>query len=208
MSKNRATNKKSNSDFTVSVGLPWGVVGFTMGVIATTMFFHFGIRNIDTEPDWETAYPNISFEFPERLTQTTQESVGSAIDPENPSSEESLEVRPNEADSDNSTTLGQAGDGDNNIVEENTDSNESVTTGYVLQVGVFKDKKNANSLRASLLIDGYDAYTTEFETAELGKQHRVIIGPYDSKEASSEDSKRLAERNILTYLVPIKESRP
>lgn len=198
-------NKGSKTDVTVSVGIPWAVMGFTLGIIGTTAFYYFGSRFVDTDaaflrtfPEWEKAYPDVQFEFPARLEHTDAESVGATPkSPDQDLADQTTDQKTNEPVSVVVPTPAI----DDNLAEVATTEGE--VTGYVLQVGVFRGENRADALRASLLRDGYDAYTTTITADDSSIQYRVIIGPYDSAEDTTADADRLKDRNILPYLVPI-----
>lgn len=182
--------------------------GIVLGAILVSCVYYFGVRNFDpnteflkTFPDVEKTFPNTTFEFPERLQKTDPGRVGSIPEPVEPQMES---VAPGEEEI--ATTPTEQERIVEDLVEMNeTSENEETVTGYVLQAGAFTDKNHADSFRASLLIEGYNAYTTQISDENLDVQYRVIVGPYDSVEASQEDSERLKERNVSTFIVPMRE---
>lgn len=73
--------------------------------------------------------------------------------------------------------------------------------GYVVQLGAFSDASNALRL-AKLVSDArFTAYTEEVTTSG-GKRTRVRVGPYPTRAAAQEASKRLKARK-LTYGEPV-----
>lgn len=202
MAKQKAEQKQRSS------WAPPFLSGIVLGAILVSCVYFFGVRNFDpnTEflkafPDVENTFPNTTFEFPERLQETDPDRVGAFSGPAEPPldtttpSEIVIAIAP--TDQEESVE-------DTPEIEETTQTEETIT-GYVLQAGAFSDKKHADSFRASLLIEGYNAYTTEISDSNVDVQYRVIVGPYDSIEASEEDSQRLKERNVSTFLVPMRE---
>lgn len=182
--------------------------GIVLGAILVSCVYYFGVRTFDpnteflkTFPDVEKTFPNTTFEFPERLQETDPDRVGAIPEPQEPHVES---VAPQEDDI-ATTPTEEVQSTTNAIVKDVTAESEETVTGYVLQAGAFTDKKHADSFRASLLIEGYNAYTTQISDENLDVQYRVIVGPYDSVEASQEDSQRLKERNVSTFVVPMRE---
>jgi len=77
----------------------------------------------------------------------------------------------------------------------------AVDEGYVVQLGAFSDASNALRL-AKLASDArFTAYTEEVTTSG-GKRTRVRVGPYPTRAAAEEASKRLKARK-LTYGEPV-----
>ena len=181
--------------------------GIVLGAILVSCVYYFGVRNFDpnteflkTFPGVEKTFPNTTFEFPERLQETDPGRVGAISEPEEPQSEttaplDDIATAPVEQEETTQETLD---------IEGPTENEETIT-GYVLQAGAFADKKHADSFRASLLIEGYNAYTKQVSDENLNVQFRVIVGPYDTVESSQEDSQRLKDRNVSTFLVPMRE---
>ena len=202
MAKQRAEQKQRSS-----WALPF-LSGVVLGDIVVSCVYYFGVRNFDpnTEflkafPDVENTFPNTTFEFPERLQETDPDRVGAFSTPEEPQLDTTAPLEGEET----TTLTDQEENVEGSAEKEETTQTEETITGYVLQAGAFSDKKHADSFRASLLIEGYNAYTKEISDSNLDVQYRVIVGPYDSVEASKEDSQRLKERNVSTFLVPMRE---
>lgn len=202
---------KENSKVPQRVGwAPPFLSGLVLGAILVSCVYYFGVRNFDpdtefikTFPDVDKIFPNITFEFPERLQETDPDRVGAVRDPDLPQveNEASISTADNSEDEDETTELDTQETPDNNL----SVSDEESITGYVLQAGAFTEKKHADSFRASLLIEGYNAFTTQISEADSIVQYRVIVGPYDTVEESRADSIRLKERNISTFVVPMRE---
>ena len=183
--------------------------GIVLGAILVSCVYYFGISNFDpdneflkTFPDIERTFPNITFEFPERLQETDPERVGAKLEPDEPN----VEIKASSDPVVEAIPVMQEQDADESPEEiELPKESEETVTGYVLQAGAFTEEKHADSFRASLLIEGYNAFTKQTSDANSDVQFRVIVGPYDTVEASQEDSKRLKERNISTFVVPMRE---
>jgi DedD protein len=73
--------------------------------------------------------------------------------------------------------------------------------GYVVQLGAFSDASNALRLAKVVSDARFTAYTEEVTTSG-GKRTRVRVGPYPTRAAAEEASKRLKARK-LTYGEPV-----
>ena len=181
--------------------------GIVLGAILVSCVYYFGVRNFDpnteflkTFPDVENTFPNTTFEFPERLQETDPGRVGAIPEAEEPQTDTVAPL-------DDSATAAERQDDttqETPDIEGPTESEETIS-GYVLQAGAFTEKKHADSFRASLLIEGYNAFTKQISDENIDVQYRVIVGPYDTVEESQEDSQRLKERNVSTFIVPMRE---
>ncbi len=72
---------------------------------------------------------------------------------------------------------------------------------WVLQVGSFKDPKDADTLRAELILLGMDA-TTERIKVNDEKWNRVVVGPFDSTQTINLARRKLADAHIKSILKP------
>ncbi len=63
---------------------------------------------------------------------------------------------------------------------------------WVVQVGSFSNAKNARSLKAGLIKQGYKAYT-ETAATEVGQTIRVFVGPMVSKQQSIQEKNKIAK---------------
>lgn len=66
---------------------------------------------------------------------------------------------------------------------------------WILQVGSFRDPKDADELRASLLLEGLDVTTTSV-TMDDTEWHRVVVGPFESELERNRAQDRLARAEI------------
>ena len=179
------------------------------GLVISILIVSIGSRtwNLDagflkTFPDIDAVFPNTRFDFPDRLENTDPDRVGAKPDEEiagtpTTTSEEQTDMPSVSTSSDQSTPISST----------NQQETENVT-GYVLQAGAFGERRHAEAFRASLLLEGYNAYTTEHPDENTVAPFRVIIGPYDSEEESTEDIARLRQRNVSAFLVPMQETSP
>lgn len=164
---------------------------------------------LSTFPDIDKVFPNTRFEFPDKLESTDPERVGA---------QSTVAQTPGESDP--GAIAGQIPDGDSptngetvSAVSDETIQREETIfgteiTGYVLQAGAFSQRRAADAFRATLLLEGYEAYTKEHPDDTEVARFRVIIGPYETRQDSAEDIARLRQSNISAFLVPMTEESP
>lgn len=71
-------------------------------------------------------------------------------------------------------------------------------SGYVLQAGSFRAANAAETVRARILLLGLTSRIERVRDPEGGAFHRVIVGPYGSKEQMRDAAKRLRAEDIDT----------
>ena len=71
---------------------------------------------------------------------------------------------------------------------------------YFLQAGSFRDQRDADELRASLILVDLKASTTEAWIDER-VWYRVVVGPFETKRETQRAITRLRERNISAFLL-------
>lgn len=71
---------------------------------------------------------------------------------------------------------------------------------YTLQVASVKDDKDADRLRAQLLLLGFDASISK-ATKNLTLWHRINVGPFKSEKKALAEQKRLHEHHINSLLL-------
>ena len=73
--------------------------------------------------------------------------------------------------------------------------------GYRVQVGSFRDRREADRLRASLALNGFESRIVIRNTAE-GTWHRVVLGPFRLRAAAEEAKARVfASRGIDARII-------
>ncbi len=72
---------------------------------------------------------------------------------------------------------------------------------YWLQIGSFSDRTDAERLRASVLLTGLEANTTEATLPSGLTRHRVIVGPYQREGDMRRAMTKLREQNINPLLL-------
>ena len=74
-------------------------------------------------------------------------------------------------------------------------------SGYRLQVGAFRESREADRLRALLALEGVESLV-QTRTTATGTWHRVILGPYpDQQSAEREKARVQAARGIEARIV-------
>ena len=72
---------------------------------------------------------------------------------------------------------------------------------YRVQAGSFREKGEADRLRASLILEGMDSHIRTSRTAN-GTWHRVMVGPYEDRAGAERASARLrASRGLAGRVV-------
>ena len=189
-------------------------MGLTFGLVISVLIASLGNRHLKidedflkTFPDIEKVFPNTRFEFPDRLENTNPDRVGSdrndsvGVNLSTPAESDPISDETLGSENEVATFLGNEGS------EQDLEEDPNVT-GYVLQAGAFSERRHAEAFRASLLLEGYDAYTTEHPDENALARFRVIVGPYETRQASNEDVARLRQRNVSAFLVPLTENSP
>jgi cell division protein FtsN len=92
------------------------------------------------------------------------------------------------------------------VVEDRNAPETAVTEGprrWVLQAGSFSDPKDADELRASLILMGLEASITRVEVA--GKDwHRVMVGPLENDLDKNRAQDKLAQAEIKAIPIRLK----
>ena len=86
----------------------------------------------------------------------------------------------------------------NQITAEQADVSKLKKTAWVIQMGSFKDKSNANRLANSLRAKGYKAFT--YETKRNG-QTRVYVGPEGKQMAAASLASKIQEDTNMRGLI-------
>lgn len=72
---------------------------------------------------------------------------------------------------------------------------------WTVQVGVFKDRGQAESVRRPLAAAGYDAYLTTVSTADGQIRYKVRTGSFKSREDAARAAQRVRQEQALTPFV-------
>ncbi|MDE0054539.1 MAG: SPOR domain-containing protein [Gammaproteobacteria bacterium] len=79
---------------------------------------------------------------------------------------------------------------------------------YLVQAGSFRDEDDANRLRARLMLTGMDAdITINTLDQEDGTWHRVVVGPFTSRENAEKMVASLQEHEVSPILLQVPPTR-
>ena len=71
-----------------------------------------------------------------------------------------------------------------------------------MQVGAFRERKEADRLRATLALGGFESSIRTNDTAD-GTWHRVMLGPFQGREAAEAAKARVrSAQGIEARIVP------
>ena len=87
------------------------------------------------------------------------------------------------------------------VPESNQTTVQDSSASYFLQVGSFKDKSDAESLRVQLLLLNLQAFIEPFKTSSGDIWHRVLVGPFASNSESTATKTKLIKNNIDSLLL-------
>lgn len=76
---------------------------------------------------------------------------------------------------------------------------------FLLQVGSFKNSRDADSLRARLLLLNLDAHVEKVNPRKNETWHRVIVGPFGDRSNLADARSRLASNGIDSLLLKRKK---
>ena len=74
---------------------------------------------------------------------------------------------------------------------------------YTIQVGAYKNRRQADDSRQQLVSAGLDAYVVTLAAQEGGARYRVRVGTYRSREEAASAAERLrTQRSLTTFVTP------
>jgi cell division protein FtsN len=77
------------------------------------------------------------------------------------------------------------------------------STPYTIQVGAYKNRRQADDSRQQLASAGLDAYVVTLAAQEGVARYRVRVGTYRSREEAAAVAERLrAQRSLTTFVTP------
>jgi cell division protein FtsN len=80
---------------------------------------------------------------------------------------------------------------------------EARTGDWVVQVGVFKDRGQAESVRRPLAASGFDAYLTAVPVADGQMHYKVRMGSFKTREEAARMAERIRqERSLTAFITP------
>jgi hypothetical protein len=68
--------------------------------------------------------------------------------------------------------------------------------GFLLQAGSFADKDDAERLRATLALSGWNTETTTVTLSSGATRHRVIVGPFSSSQETQRAITQLRKQDV------------
>lgn len=71
---------------------------------------------------------------------------------------------------------------------------------YILQVASFRDAREAEKLRAQLILSNLDV-SVETSSNSRGTWHRVLVGPYQNRSKMARARQQLAERQLMPLVL-------
>lgn len=177
--------------------IPSIVVGVVVGCLVTLGMYQYGDRVLGDQPvdmsiypDINSAFPNTQFEFYDTLktdyskpTDKSQVTELALVDDPVPATTSSPKTEPAVPD----------------------DPVEPKITGYILQTGSFADTVRADERRARLILNGFEAYTTEIQSSTGQAMIRVIVGPYATEVEGRRAKNALAALEIESILLAMRQ---
>lgn len=77
------------------------------------------------------------------------------------------------------------------LFNNNLHTNQSKNYYYVIQAGAFKNRADADALRAALTLNGFDTQLEIAQVADGKIWHRVIVGPFASESSAASQQRQL-----------------
>ena len=74
---------------------------------------------------------------------------------------------------------------------------------YFLQTGSFQNAKDADTMRASLLLEGFNVRIEKVDIQQSGTWHRVQVGPFTDRKAINQAQDRLAQADLESLLIKL-----
>ncbi len=87
------------------------------------------------------------------------------------------------------------------VEKDNDESEPEQTMVYVLQAGSFRNLKDADRLRAQLILMGYETNVEEIAAQNGDLWHRVQIGPFRSRSVVASARSKLISNGIEALLL-------
>ncbi len=77
---------------------------------------------------------------------------------------------------------------------------------YILQAGSFRSAADAESMKATLALAGFESIVQRVEVGSRGTYYRVRLGPYQSKRRLQLHRKQLARHGVNALAIRLDES--
>ena len=144
--------------------------------------------------------PDVKFTFYDTLRDkkvNISEWMAGEDDPRDEAAEETVDAR--RAGEESSESVAEQ----EQYAAPDRDAEEGVT-GYVLQVGSFRDFSSADEVKAQLALLGVFAGIQRVMLNERDVRHRVRLGPYTSVDEMRDVRRRLRDNNIEFMLIELR----
>lgn len=86
---------------------------------------------------------------------------------------------------------------------KSTSKSASSDVSYLLQAGSFRNRADADRLRASLILQGLDSKMTPVTSKNGTLWHRVVVGPFTTRSQINRAQDILAAKNTESLLIKI-----
>lgn len=174
------------------------LVGFMVLIAIVIILFPLLVRkDVAIEPTSPAATPIASTTEVTPATPSTQ-----SVQPTQPVTQTQT-VDQNAAT--NTTTTPQKSDTTQKPVSTQA-TNKKSSGGWSIQLGSFKQKRNAEQLIKKLETAGYTTYTSKIKTRKGAVYTKVFIGPTESLSSAKEISAKINQDwNLLGIIIPYKE---
>ncbi len=80
-------------------------------------------------------------------------------------------------------------------------------TAYLLQAGSFRNRSDADRLRAKLIMHGLDVRMQAVKSGDGSTWHRILLGPFESRSKLNQAQDILADENTESMLIKIKAGK-
>ncbi len=81
----------------------------------------------------------------------------------------------------------------------------SAKSGYIVQIGDFKEYSAADELKAQVVLQGYEVNVTAIKK-DSKVLYRVWLGPYQTREQALQQQKNLLENQIKSVIITLKKT--
>lgn len=197
------TRTKRASVTAFPMKLIWLLLGLLGGIIiATTLFLSFStVRTGDVTSQMQHA-----------LAEKASEQQAASIKPSKPITQakkpkfDFYTVLPN-LDSSNSTKAAENKNKQKPTPPpkpkkmRNSADNNVLIAKYLIQAGSFRKVHDADTMKAQLILEGFDSRIDKVALGKNGTWYRVLIGPYDSEKQAIQQQQILAKQNIEGVLI-------
>lgn len=87
------------------------------------------------------------------------------------------------------------------LIESHQDKKNSVKESYFLQIASFQKHADAEQMKASLLMRGFEVSISTVQQPDGKVWHRVLLGPYVTKETAEKIQAQIAQRERISGII-------